>query len=152
MFLVNVILLQGSVRLYKILSGLEKKAAGSCSPLQSHVANFQTATISRSLYDSSSLFYDYFKGFYQNRLKKWSKDKLDLNIRSLIFAFEENKMKLKFNNPPCQQYRCVCQQWQKHLLKQVKIWTYVISFRDINKRGCIQTEYSVRHEDRVLQN
>jgi hypothetical protein len=92
------------------------------------------------------------KGFYQNRLKKWSKDKLDLNIRSLIFAFEENKMKLKFNNPPCQQYRCVCQQWQKHLLKQVKIWTYVISFRDINKRGCIQTEYSVRHEDSVLQN
>jgi hypothetical protein len=77
---------------------------------------------------------------------------LVLNLRSLIFAFEENKTILKFNSPPDLQCPFRRSEEAKHLLKQVHIWTYFISFHNIDKRDCTQTEYSVRPEDPVLQN
>ena len=47
--------------------------------------------------------------------------------------------------------RCVGQKWQNFCWNMYK-FGHIISFRDDNRRGFIQTEYSVRHEDLVLQN
>jgi hypothetical protein len=54
----------------------------------------------RGLYEFSNLFSEYFEKVLSNPPYIWSENKLFLNLRSLIFAFEENKTILKFNSPP----------------------------------------------------